>query len=187
MSFKNLFNSIFAYTPPVEYNFSLPENSQTTDTNNQETYESQEKVKVFPSLNVNIEYMKTKYNLLINSDIILREFTINARGKQYNAFLVYIDGMVDSEIMDKFILEPLMLRNKNNLFDGTQTKVISEAVANNITVRKVKKFDLSNYLMGCLMPQNAVKEVTSFDEVANGINARQLCFICRHPESCLRY
>lgn len=187
MSFKNLFNSIFAYTPPVEYNFSLPENSQTTDTNNQETYESQEKVKVFPSLNVNIEYMKTKYNLLINSDIILREFTINARGKQYNAFLVYIDGMVDSEIMDKFILEPLMLRNKNNLFDGTQTKVISEAVANNITVRKVKKFDLSNYLMGCLMPQNAVKEVTSFDKVANGINARQLCFICRHPESCLRY
>lgn len=115
--------------------------------------------------------MRTKYNLLINSDVILREFTINARGKQYNAFLVYIDGMVDSEIMDKFILEPLMLRNKNNLFDGTQTKVISEAVANNITVRKVKKFNLSNYLMGCLMPQNAVKEVTDFDEVANGINS----------------
>ena len=122
--------------------------------------------------------MRTKYNLLINSDVILRQFTINARGKQYNAFLVYIDGMVDSEIMDKFILEPLMLRNKSNLYDGTQNKVISEAVANNITVRKVKKFDLSNYLMGCLMPQNAVKEVTDFDAVANGINSRKLCFIC---------
>ena len=171
MNFKNLFNSIFAYTPPVEYDFSLPENSQTTDLNNTE-FSKQEKVKIFPSLSVNIEFMRTKYNLLINSDVILREFTINARGKQYNAFLVYIDGMVDSEIMDKFILEPLMLRNKSNLFDGTQTKVISEAVTNNITVRKVKKFDLSNYLMGCLMPQNAVKEVTDFDEVANGINAR---------------
>ena len=79
---------------------------------------------------------------------------------------------LDSEIMDKFILEPLMLRNKSNLYDGTQNKVISEAVANNITVRKVKKFDLSNYLMGCLMPQNAVKEVKDFDEVANGINSR---------------
>lgn len=129
--------------------------------------ETEKTVNIFPSLNVNIEYMRTKYNLLINSDVILREFTINARGKQYNAFLVYIDGMVDSEIMDKFILEPLMLRNKSNLYDGTQNKVISEAVANNITVRKVKKFDLSNYLMGCLMPQNAVKEVTDFDEVAN--------------------
>lgn len=171
MSIKNLFNTIFAYTPPVEYNFSLPEDVQTTESNDSQASKPEEKANVFPSLSVNIEYMRTKYNLLINSDIILREFTLNARGKQYNAFLVYIDGMVDSEIMDKFILEPLMLRNKNNLFDGTQTKVISEAIANNITVRKIKKFDLSNYLMGCLMPQNAVKEVTDFDEVANGINS----------------
>lgn len=172
MNIKKLFNSIFSYTPPVEYNFSLSEDSQTMQLNDNESFSPQEKVKIFPSLNVNIEYMRTKYSLLINSDVILREFTINARGKQYNAFLVYIDGMVDSEIMDKFILEPLMLRNKNNLFDGAQSKVISEAVTNNITVRKVKKFDLSNYLMGCLIPQNAVKEVTDFDEVANGINSR---------------
>ena len=172
MDLKNLFNSMFAYTPPVEYNFSLPEDTQTMEANDNQTSEPKEKVKIFPSLSVNIEYMRTKYNLLINSDIILREFTINARGKQYNAFLVYIDGMIDSKIMDQFIIGPLMLRNKNNLFDGTQSKVVSEAVANNITVRKVKKFDLSNYLMGCLMPQNAVKEVTDFDEVANGINSR---------------
>lgn len=122
--------------------------------------------------------MKTKYNLLINSDIILREFTLNARGKQYHAFLVYIDGMVDSELMDKFILEPLMMRNKNNLYEGSQNKVISEAVANNITVRKVKKFDLPNYLMNCLMPQNTVEQVTEFEKAISGINSRKLCFIC---------
>lgn len=167
MDFKNLFNSVFGYTPPVEYNFSLPEDTKMTENSSTNLPNEEEKVKVFPSLSVNMEYMKIKYNLLINSDVILREFTINARGKQYNAFLVYIDGMVDSEIMDKFILEPLMLRNKSNLYDGGQNKVISEAVANNITVRKVKKFDLSNYLMGCLMPQNAVKEVKDFDEVAS--------------------
>ncbi len=184
MKFKNLFNSIFAYTPPVDYNFSLPEDSPTTENNENQLQEPEQKVDIFPSLTVNIDYMKTRYNLLINSDVILREFTINARGKQYNAFLVYIDGMVDSEIMDKFILEPLMLRNKSNLYDGSQNKVISEAVANNITVRKVKKFDLSNYLMGCLMPQNAVKEVKDFDEVANGINSRKLCFICRYLKPC---
>lgn len=175
MNLKNVFQSLFAYEPPVEYNFSLPEDTQSTESNDNQAIPSatdtDEKVNIFPSLNVNLEYMKTKYNTLINSDIILRQFTINARGKQYNAFLVYIDGMVDSEIMDKFILEPLMLRNKSNLYDGTQSKIISEAVANNITVRKVKKFDLSNYLMGCLMPQNAVKEVTDFDTVANGINS----------------
>lgn len=184
MNFKNLFNAAFGYTPPVQYDFSLPEGEQIPEENNKNSSKSDEKVKIFPSLNVNMEYMRTKYNILINSDIILREFTINARGKQYNAFLVYIDGMVDSEIMDKFILEPLMLRNKNNLFDGTQNKVISEAVANNITVRKVKKFDLSNYLMGCLMPQNSVKEVSDFSQVASGINSRKLCFIYRYFKYC---
>ena len=169
MNFKNTFQSIFGYTPPIEYSFSLPEKpEQPTD----ESLQPQKKEKLFPSISVNIEYMRTRYNTLINSDVILREFTINARGKQYNAFIAYIDGMVDSQILDQFVLQPLMLRSKNNLFDGTQSKVVSEAVANNITVKKVKKFDLPNYLLGCLMPQNSVQEVSDFEDVANGINAR---------------
>ena len=173
MNLKNMWNKLFSYTPPVEYNFSLPENSVDESTNTEENNQEQESlpVKIFPSISVNKEYMQTKYNTLINSDIVLREFTINARGKQYNAFIVYIDGMIDSKIMDDFTLKPLMLRNRNNLYDGSQNKVISEAVANNITVRKVKKFDLPGYLTSCLIPQNSIKEVTTFDEAANGINS----------------
>lgn len=178
MNFKNMFNTIFAYTPPTQYTFSLADNSNTSETQDTEGLNLNEKMKIFPSLTVNIDYIKTRYNLLINSDVIFREFTINARGKQYNAFIVYIDGMVDSQIMDQFVLEPLMLRNRNNQFDGSQNKVIAEAVTNNITVRKVKKFDLANYLMGCLLPQNALKEVEDFDEAVGGINARKLCIIC---------
>ena len=77
---------------------------------------TQEIKSVFPSIDVNLDYLKTKYNLLINSDIIVREFNLNARGKQYKALLLYIDGMVDSQILNNFVLEPLMLRNRNNLF-----------------------------------------------------------------------
>ena len=174
MNFKNIFNKLFLYEPPLEYNFSLPEN-QTNKTSkiyeNNQNQESSSPVKIFPSLSVNKEYMQTKYNILINSDVVLREFTINARGKQYHAFIVYIDGMVDTKIMDDFILKPLMLRNKSNTFDGSQNKVIAEAVTNNITVKKVKKFDLPNYLTSCLIPQNSVKQVSTFDEAANGINS----------------
>lgn len=166
MNIKNLINSIFAYTPPMQYTFSLSGNNSISNNQDDKTMKKQTQEKVFPSLNVNLEYMKTRYNLLINSDVIFREFTINARGKQYNSFIVYIDGMVDSQIMNQFIIEPLMLRNKNNQFEGSQNKVISEAVTNNITVRKIKKFDLSNYLMGCLLPQNAVKEVSNFNEIS---------------------
>ena len=184
MNLKQLYNNIFSYAPPVNYQFNISENERSqTDSNSNQT--QQEEVNIFPSLTVNMEYMITKYNLLINSDIILREFTINARGKQYNAFIVYIDGMVNSEIMDKFILEPLMIRNKNNLFDGTQSKVVSEAISNNISVKKVKKFDLSNYLMGCLMPQNSIKEISTFKEACSGINSRKLCAFCRYFKSCI--
>ena len=169
MNFKNICKKLFSYNPPLEYNFNIPENPIDEGQTNSE--ENSKPVQIFPSIDVNKEFMQTKYNTLINSDIVLREFILNARGKQYHAFIVYIDGMVDSQIMDDFILKPLMLRNRNNLFDGPQNRVVSEAVANNITVRKVRKFDLPNYLMNSLIPQNSVKQVTTFDEAANGINS----------------
>ena len=172
MNLKDILNKFFSYSPPLEYNFTLPDNSNKEelkkDTKNEKVKSDE---KIFPSISVNKEYMQVKYNTLINSDIVLREFTLNARGRQYNAFIIYIDGMIDSKIMDDFILKPLMLRNKNNLYDNDQTRVISEAVTNNVTVRKVKKFNLANYLINSLIPQNSVKQVNTFSEVSAGINS----------------
>ena len=170
MIFKNIWEKFFYYNPKAEYDFTLPDTNTTPEIDNETSVKSEPK-NIFPSINVNKEYMQFKYNTLINSDIVLREFTLNARGKQYNAFIVYIDGMIDTKIMDDFVLKPLMLRNRNNLFDGIQNKVVSEAVTNNITVRKVKKFNLPNYLMNCLMPQNSIKQVNTFEEISNGINS----------------
>lgn len=169
MNFKNIWNKLFSYTPPIEYNFRLPETS--TETDKSENSFNLETEKIFPSIKVNKEFMQAKYNTLINSDIVLREFVLNARNKQYHAFIVYIDGMIDTKILDDFLLKPLMLRNRNNIFDGPQNKVISEAITNNITVKKVKKFNLPNYLINCLIPQNSVKEVSTFNEISKGINS----------------
>ena len=169
MILKNIWEKFFSYSPKTEYDFTLPDNNNLVNNNNDDV--KSEPKNIFPSINVNKEYMQTRYNTLINSDVVLREFTLNASGKQYHAFIVYIDGMIDTKIMDDFVLKPLMLRNKNNLFEGPQNKVICEAVTNNITVRKVKKFDLSAYLMNCLMPQNSIKQVNTFEEVSNGINS----------------
>ena len=179
MQLKDLWQKYFAYTPEQKYEFNLSkdpeENLQVQIDNSQK--QQKEVEKIFPSLSVNMEYMKTKYNLMINSDIVLREFTLNARGKQYHAFLFYIDGMVDSTMLDDFVLEPLMMRNRNNTYDGPQHTVVSEAVTNNITVRKVKKFDLVSYVMNCLMPQNTVKTSDKFSNIISGINSRKLCII----------
>lgn len=182
MKFKAFLDSIFSYKPYDSYDFSLPgeegiksnfdsekiENNHQL--NNQTTSANEEKI--YPSLKINQEFLQTKYNILINSDIVLREFTLNARGKQYNSFIIYIDGMIDTKLLDDFILKPLMLRNKSNTFDGSQNKVISEAVTNNITIRKVKKFDLASYVKECLLPQNAIKKISTFSEVYSGVNCR---------------
>lgn len=167
MNFIELLKKNFSYYPKKNYEFNLSQNNLAQNIYNSTENQSVKKVKIHPNLNINIEYMQSKYNLLINSDVILREFLINVRGKQYNAFLVYIDGMVNSQIMDDFILKPLMLKNRNNMYDNSHNNLISESITNNITIRKIKKFDLSKYLTECLIPQNAIKKVSTFDEVAN--------------------
>ena len=74
MSLKEMFNNLFSYKPESNYQFTISENTHQTSKN---TNQQNNKVNIFPSLQINIEYIKTRYNILINSDIILREFTIN--------------------------------------------------------------------------------------------------------------
>ena len=173
--FTNIVKNVFDSPDQNEYNFVLSspyENQSNSRT--PEEIEKNEKIfeaeNIFSSLSVNLEYVKVKYNTLINSDIVVREFTLTARNRQYSAFLLFIDGMVDSTLVNDNILEALMLRNRANIFDGNQNQVISEAKTNNITVRKVKKFDLDTYISDCLLPQNSVKKINSFKDAFDGVN-----------------
>ncbi len=169
MNIKNTLKSIFYYIPEKEYEFDMPENTNNSVNNN--ISEDSQKPKIYSNLNQNLEYVKIAYNTLINSDIIIREFTLNSRNKQYNAFLLYIDGMIDSNIMNDFILKPLMLRNQSNLYNGDHSKVISESTTNNVTIRKIKKFNISDFISNCLIPQNSVKQLEEFDKVFSGVNS----------------
>ena len=172
MNFKNLVSSLFTYKPEEKYDFVLLEDTNNIkSTENVDLKNSVETKTIFPTLSVNLEFVKSKYNSMINSDIVIREFIINARGKQYSAFLLYIDGMINTDIMNRFIIEPLMLRNRSNLYEGNQDRIISEAVTNNITVRKVKKFNLPEYILSSLMPQNTVKQYTEFSKIFTGVNS----------------
>ena len=173
MNIKDFISNICKYNPSYNYDFSLSNDLSDSDQipTNENQSESSDIKNVFTSLDVNLDYITIKYNLLINSDIVVRHFILNARGKQYKALLLYIDGMVDSQILNDFVLEPLMMRNRNNIFDGNQDRVISESVSNNITVRKVKKFDLADYIESCLVPQNNIVKNDSFENVFSGVNS----------------
>lgn len=165
----NILSRLFTYHEKQKYNFSLPETEEESSSDEKYVSEmSVEKKNIFPTIQVNLEYLKYKYNTLINSDIEIREFTLLANNKQYSAFLLYIDGMVDSKIVNDFILKPLMLRNQANTFESDVAKV---AISNNITVRKKKPFDLTNYILNNLMPQNNVKKVQEFPEIISDVNS----------------
>lgn len=170
MDLKKIWDS-FAWKPEKEYNFSLPETDEIQNNNDISDENLANGKNVFPSISVNLDYIKTRFNTMINSDIIVREFILSARNKQYKAFLLFIDGMVDSNLINNFILKPLMLKNASNSFDGDQDRIIAEAVTNHITIRKVKKFDIVEYVSNCLLPQNAISKEEEFDQIVSGVNS----------------
>lgn len=176
MSFKDFVNQVFQYQPDNNYAFSIGNKKANTNLDQvdlmQNKFENDLKSQnIFFSIKSNIETVSTVYNTLINSDIVLRNFTLNARGKQFDAFLLYIDGMIDVKAVNDFVLESLMLRNSANTFNGPENRVIEEFENNNVIIRKVKRFDLSEYIYNSLIPENSVKKCTIFDEIISGVNS----------------
>lgn len=168
--FKKILSNFFIYKDKKPYEFTLT-NLDSINNTDETSNETNDIKKVFPSLNVNLDYIKVKYNTLINSDIVIREFTLIARDKQYNAFLVYIDGMVDSKLINDFVLKPLMLRNDANTYNPSENKsTISKTIANNITVKKVKKFNLEDFIYNSLVPQNSITKENEFEKIITDIN-----------------
>ncbi len=178
-NFKNkilsFLDNLFIYKETNKYDFFLPEkescevNTQKKDEmdiSKQTDYED-----IFPNININLEYMQIKYNALINSDVVIREFNLIAKNNEYKAFLIYLDGMVDSNMINDFILKPLMLRNSANTYiKDNQNKSIT-IVKNNYGIKKVKKFNLEEYIFNSLVPQNSIKKYTKFKDAISDINS----------------
>ena len=159
MKIKDFINNTFGYKPKNEYQFTLPDNPEI-DTEKYNNTNSDKIENIYSQIDANLKYIKTKYNTLINSDIITREFTLNTGSKQYKAFILYVDGMVDSQILNDFVLKPLMLKNK---FCNNETS--------KIIVQKGKKSNIANFIQDCLIPQNNIKQQSSFKDIFSGVNS----------------
>ena len=108
----------FSYIPSNEYDFSIVPNS------NKKTVKATPSKNIEKNITLNYEYIKSAYNILINSDIAIRDFSLKCDNKSYNAFIIYIDGMVNTELINNFILRPLMSFRKDNtsFFEDTRKK-----------------------------------------------------------------
>ena len=161
---NNFFNNIFKYNEQEEYDFIL---SDAQNNINEQEFSSEDNQTVSSSLNENLDYLKIKYNMLINSDIKVRDFTLTIRNKKFAAFLIFIDGMVQDDAINNFIMQPLLLKNSIKMRDSLKpsNQIMDDGK------QKFVKFNLENFLYSSLIPQNSVNKSTKFSEIVSMINA----------------
>lgn len=162
MNIKQLFK--YTYTPEYDFNIQSTENASTQDLNYEKIDE-----KIFNSLTKNLEYMQSKFSTLINSDIVIRQFSLICKNKEYKSFLIYVDGMTDSVTINHFVLNPLMLRNQNNTFSD-QNNIPTKTNAT-IVVKKKKDLNLADYIYNRLVPNNNISKQTEFSKIISDINS----------------
>jgi len=182
--FSSIINS-FKFQPEDKYIFNLPSSNTQNNSNQIKPLENLNE-NISSSVSDNLKYIKIKFNSLINSDIKIREFDLTARNKVYKAFILYIDGMSDSKSINRFILHPLMLKSKANT-NTSPNEVVSTTVGNTIRVKKLKEFDLANYIYSCLVPHNDLKKIKNFEDIISSVNTGNCalfidtintCFVC---------
>lgn len=161
---KDIYN-LFLYKKSSKYDFSLPNcgSIEEKHTNNpySEDVLAPSLKKISSSIDENLDYIKARYNSLINSDVDIREFYIMALDKRYKAFLIYIDGMANADSINNFILKPLMLRNRTNTQKKSNQKLF---------INKENLFNLEDHISNCLLPQNKVTTINEFSDVVSDVN-----------------
>lgn len=152
--FSQLYNKVIKNTPPQDNGFFLTnENVKDIEKQPVNSTKNLEPKKITNNLVKNMNYMKTKYNSLINSDVVIRDFVLYANNREYNASLIFIDGLVDTQVVNNSVLRPLMLKNRSNTF-----------------YTKNKSADIKDFIYNHLITQNSVKMIENFDDAFTSIN-----------------
>lgn len=100
-------------------------------------------------INENLERMKKIYSIPVNSDIVLREFDINYEGSIVKAFILFFDGMTDREVINNYILKPLMVMSGMDIKESS---------------------NLEDFIARQLLPHCQVKIEQAFSNVVDEIN-----------------
>ncbi len=77
----------------------------------------------------NLEYMKERMSYGLSSDVIIKNFTINGGvGRRLNCFIIFIEGTVNSEQIDRFIVEPLQIMPRGKLLGNLEDVVEKQLI-----------------------------------------------------------
>ncbi len=167
MSIKKILKGIFKYNGPSrDKSFSLEETEleqqlaadgdikgdlATSDRPAKESVngkDSRDQKNIRADLQENKRRVETIFHIPLNKDIVIRNFTL---GEEIGvkAFLVFMDGMADKNIINKFILEPLML------YTGWD--------------QQIKGLYIIKKLISSYLPNNQVTEISNLNDVIDEV------------------
>lgn len=137
LSLADILRKLFTFTEPKKqerFILTSTDDKGSGRSENSESVEMQIKAKeaekakepeISDLISDNLEYslrlMKNVYSIPLNSDIILREFIIKYRDKPVKAFIMFFDGMTNTDLINDFILEPLMVASELKIDDSTES------------------------------------------------------------------
>ncbi len=138
--------NFFNFVPPKKtYPFKI---KHSTKSNSSEFDKS---AIVSTKLNENFDTMKKLTHSETCSDIVFRKFIININKQDYSAFIAFYDGMSDSNLIDEFILRPLMSSNEFN------NQNIKDCIVNYILEQnQVKEINTWKKVLGSLVVGNCL-------------------------------
>lgn len=99
--------------------------SEVKQDENKEKQKADDKT-ISTDINENMNYIKTKFNAPVNKDIIIREFLI---AEKYKAFIAYLDGTIDKNVINNYILRPLL---NNDKFKGKDESCQLDFILRNV-------------------------------------------------------
>lgn len=110
---------------------------------------------VNPSLDKNLEALKEFFHFPLSNDFKIRTFDININSQKYNAAILFYDGLVDSESLNKAVLKPLM---KTISFESKSV------------LKKLSANDLKDAILGAMLIQSQLSIAPTYDKVIDALN-----------------
>ncbi len=108
-----------------------------------------EKLPVSADIDINLELLRKLFNLPKNKDIIVREFSIPYHNET-RAAIIYIDGAANTQIIDGYVLQPLM-------------------VLSNLNKPETEDHNLFQTVKNLLVPTNQTAVADSIKKVIDGV------------------
>lgn len=100
----------FIYRPQNENIFVLGENDEQGEGENSSERAGKQKLDGYYELDKN--RLKREFGLNESADVKMREFTVKIGENIVDACVFFIDGLADKELLNDFILEPLMVKSR---------------------------------------------------------------------------